>query len=86
MRLLFLQNDLGSPAGVLLEEAEAHGAQCSVVIPYQGISRDPDLPGRVPDSPDGFDGIVVLGGVMSVNDEARYPFIEETRALLRRHF
>lgn len=83
MRILFLMNDEGSPPGVLLEETNASGHEASVLVPYKKISHDPRLPGEVPGSSDGFDGLVVLGGAMSILDEADHPFIDQTRSLLR---
>lgn len=83
MRILFLMNDEGSPPGVLLEETKALGHRSSVLVPYKGISHDPSLPGTVPVSPEGFDGLVVLGGAMSILDEASYRFVDQTRHLLR---
>ncbi len=83
MRILFLMNDEGSPPGVLLEETHARGHHPSVLVPYKGISHDPDLPGAVPSSAEGFDGLVVLGGAMSILDEADHPFIDQTRKLMR---
>ena len=83
MRILFLMNDEGSPPGVLLEETLALGHHASVLVPYKQISHDPTLPGDVPSSSDGFDGLVVLGGAMSILDEADFPFVDQTRQLLR---
>ena len=83
MRILFLMNDEGSPPGVLLEETERLGHSASILVPYKGISHDPSLAGTVPTSADGFDGLVVLGGAMSILDEASYPFIDQTRQLFR---
>tara|TARA_E500000305_G_C3996577_1_gene224900 strand:+ start:516 stop:1259 length:744 start_codon:yes stop_codon:yes gene_type:complete len=83
MRILFLMNDEGSPPGVLLEETQALGHQPSVLVPYKNISHDLELPGSVPTTPDGFDGLVVLGGAMSILDEADYPFVDQTRHLFR---
>ena len=83
MRILFLMNDEGSPPGVLLEETQALGHQPSVLVPYKNISHDPELPGSVPTTPDGFDGLVVLGGAMSILDEADHPFIDQIRQLMR---
>ncbi len=83
MRILFLMNDEGSPPGVLLEETETLGHRPSVLVPYKGISHDPDLPGDVPTSAEGFDGLVVLGGAMSILDEADHPFVDQTRRLFR---
>ncbi len=83
MRILFLMNDEGSPPGVLLEETQSLGHRPSVLVPYKNISHNPDLPGSVPSSPDGFDGLVVLGGAMSILDEADHAFIDPTRQLMR---
>lgn len=76
-------NDEGSPPGVLLEETETLGHRASVLVPYKNISHDPDLPGSVPTSPNEFDGLVVLGGAMSILDEADHAFIDPTRQLMR---
>jgi len=81
MRILFLMNDEGSPPGVLGEETRALSHTTSVLVPYKGISYDPSLPGTVPTSADGFDGLVVLGGAMSILDETDYPFVDQTRKL-----
>ena len=81
MRILFLMNDEGSPPGVLGEETRALSHSTSVLVPYKGISYDTSLPGTVPTSADEFDGLVVLGGAMSILDEVNYPFVDQTRKL-----
>jgi GMP synthase (glutamine-hydrolysing) len=84
MRLLFLVNDVTSPPGVLLEEAQAADADCDVRLVHYGFG-DPSLPlDPVPETTAGHDGLVIMGGPMGVYEAARYPFIEETRALIRR--
>jgi len=83
MRILFLMNDEGSPPGVLLEETNVLGYDASVLVPYKNISHDPKMSGGVPVSSEGFDGLVVLGGAMSILDEADHPFVDQTRRLLR---
>ena len=83
-RILFLQNDKGSPGGVLLDEARAQGAEAHVLTPYPGKRADPAaLADAVPAAPDGYDGVVILGGVMSVNDRDTHPFLSETETLIR---
>lgn len=84
MRILFLQNDLGSPPGLLGAEAHRRGAAMNVIVPHEGLSSDPRLPGNVPDTPDGFDGLIILGGIMSITNRDAYPFIGETERLIRR--
>ncbi len=84
MRLLFLVNDVTSPPGVLLEEARAAGAECDVRLVHYGFG-DPATPlAPVPETAGDHDGLVVMGGPMGVYEADRYPFIEETRALIRR--
>ncbi|HEX7777040.1 MAG TPA: type 1 glutamine amidotransferase [Parvibaculum sp.] len=84
MRLLFLVNDVTSPPGVLLEEAQGAGAECDVRLVHYGFG-DPATPlAPVPEAAEGYDGLVVMGGPMGVYEAAQYPFIEETRALIRR--
>ncbi|MDR3498193.1 MAG: type 1 glutamine amidotransferase [Parvibaculum sp.] len=84
MRILFLVNDVTSPPGVLLEEAQGRGAECDVRVIHYGFG-DPKTPlAPVPETAEGHDGLVVMGGPMGVYEAARYPFIEETRALIRR--
>jgi GMP synthase-like glutamine amidotransferase len=75
MRLLVLQNDPISPAGAVGERLRQHGAALDVLQPLHG---DP-----LPESPAGYDGALVLGGVMGANDEAAYPALAPMRDLLR---
>jgi GMP synthase (glutamine-hydrolysing) len=84
MRILFLVNDVTSPPGVLLEEAQGRGAECDVRVIHYGFG-DPKTPlDAVPEMASAHDGLVIMGGPMGVYEAARYPFIEETRALIRR--
>ena len=83
MRILFLVNDVTSPPGVLLEEARARGADCDVRLIHYGFG-DPALPLEpVPGSHEAHDALVVMGGPMGVYEADAYPFIEETRKLIR---
>ncbi len=75
MNILYLVNEESSGPGVLLEEANARGATHTIVRTFV------DEP--VPVSPDGYDGLVVMGGIMGVYQDTEYPFIEDTRALMR---
>ncbi|MBO6633334.1 type 1 glutamine amidotransferase [Parvibaculum sp.] len=84
MHILYLVNALDSGPGVLLDEAARAGAKATLI--HTTDMRDMTS-GAVRDVPDGvedFDGLVVLGGAMGVYDEARHPFIDKTRKLIRR--
>lgn len=74
MRFLIIQNDPYSPAGIVGERMAARGWQPVVVHPLHG--------GALPPSPAGFAGAVILGGVMSANDDDKYPALVTMRRLL----
>lgn len=76
MRILILQNDPITPAGIVAERIAARPGTTAVVVhPHSGDS--------LPDAADGFAAAVVLGGPMSATDEARYPAIAPMLDLLR---
>jgi GMP synthase (glutamine-hydrolysing) len=75
MHILYLVNEVNSGPGVLLEEATAQGATHSIVRTFVG---EP-----VPANHEGYDGLVVMGGIMGVYQDTEFPFIEDTRALMR---
>ncbi|MGB5092499.1 MAG: type 1 glutamine amidotransferase [Parvibaculum sp.] len=83
MRLLFLVNDVTSPPGVLEEEARRRGADCDVRLIHYGFGDKTLKLDEVPTSPREHDGLIVMGGPMGVYEDATYPFIEQTRALIR---
>ncbi len=56
------------------------------VLDERGIARDtvrPDLGQPVPAAPEGFAGILVMGGPMAVYEEARYPWLRDEHRLLQ---
>ncbi len=75
MRILVLQNDPASPAGAVAERLAARGADLEIRHAFHG--------GALPASPDGYAGAIVLGGVMSANDDDKYPALAPMRRLLR---
>jgi GMP synthase-like glutamine amidotransferase len=75
MRFLVIQNDQLSTAGMVGERMAARGAELVVVQPHKD--------GVLPESSHGFAGALVLGGVMSANDDALYPTFAPMRQLLR---
>ena len=84
MHILYLVNALDCGPGVLLNEAHEAGADATLILTTEqrdmatGETRD------VPSEADEFDAMVVLGGPMGVYEEADYPFIDKTRALIHR--
>ncbi|MEX0840110.1 MAG: type 1 glutamine amidotransferase [Parvibaculum sp.] len=83
MHILYLVNALDSGPGVLLEEAAQADAEATLI--HAPEARDL-VSGEIRDVPgdaEGFDGLVILGGVMGVYEDDRHPFIEKTRRLLR---
>jgi len=72
-RLLVVQHEPSSPAGLLAGAAAAVGVELQVV----------EAPGRpVPVSLDGADGLVVLGGAMDFDQTATYPHLARTTDLI----
>ena len=75
MRFLVLQNDPASPPGAVAERLATHGAELEVRRALHGD--------QLPSSPAGYAGAIVLGGVMSANDDDKYPALAPMRQLLR---
>lgn len=84
MRILYLVNALDSPPGVLLDEAARAGASAVQIDTVAGRDMATGEARDVPETTEGFEGLVVMGGVMGVYEEDRYPFIDRTRKLVRR--
>ncbi len=75
MRILVLQHDPLSPAGAVAERLAARGADLEVRHALHG--------GELPAAPNGYAGAIVLGGVMSANDDDKFPALAPMRQLLR---
>ena len=84
MHILYLVNALDSPPGVLLDEAARMGAGATQIDTVNGRDMETGEARGVPVAADGFDALVVLGGVMGVYEAEKYPFIEESKRLVRR--
>ena len=71
-----------APSGLIGETILDKGGFYDTILPGQGFaSWSPlDYPG-LPDSPADYDGLVILGGPMSANDEADYPWLRDLGAL-----
>ena len=85
MHILYLVNALDSPPGVLLDEATRMGASATQIDTVNGRDMGSGDARGVPEAADDFDALVVLGGVMGVYEADNYPFIEESKRLVR-HF
>lgn len=75
MRVLVLQHIACEPPGVYEDVLHAHGAELVRVEIDEGE--------QLPELRD-FDGIVAMGGPMSVNDEAEQPWLVEEKRLIAR--
>lgn len=65
MRILVIENDPSTPAGIVGERMALRGAVADTVQPHDG--------GSLPGSHDGYDAALVLGGPMAADDDANYP-------------
>ncbi|MEM1165683.1 MAG: type 1 glutamine amidotransferase [Planctomycetota bacterium] len=75
MRIAVLQHVPFEGPAAIASWADAHGHELSVVHLYQGQT--------LPEAGQ-FDALVVMGGPMSVHDEADHPWLASERALIRR--
>ena len=73
-RLLVVQHEPSCPPGLLAVAADATGVGLQLVE----APRDP-----VPATPDGADGLVVLGGEMDADETDAYPHLARTMELVR---
>jgi GMP synthase (glutamine-hydrolysing) len=77
MNILVLQHCPVTPIGVLGEALTERGATLDRRMPHHSEA--------MPDAPEGFDGLVLLGGPMHAGDDAGYPAFQPMLALIR-HF
>lgn len=85
MHILYLVNALDSPPGVLLDEARRAGASATQIDTVNSRDMETGEARGVPEAAEGFDALMLLGGAMGVYEADRYPFIEESKRLVR-HF
>ena len=72
--LHIIQNDPEVPPGTIADYLEANGIFYSIHHPY--------LAEPLPDLRD-VSGLIVLGGAMGANDDARHPFLRELKLFIR---
>lgn len=73
-QVLVVQPDDDDPLGRFTDWLNGHGIAVDTVRPYKGDV----VPDRLT-----ADGLIVLGGEMSSNDDAAHPWLEDVRGLLR---
>jgi len=76
MTILVLQHCPVTPVGVVGEVLRERGAELDIRMPHHGD--------RMPAAPEGFDGLVVLGGPMHAGNDAGHPAFPPMLALIRR--
>jgi len=69
-----IQNDPEVPVGIIGEELQRRGVEQKVVRLYDGEQ----LPGLT-----GISAVIVLGGAMGANDDARHPFLTNLKQFIR---
>ena len=73
-RVLVVEHDQAGPVGLVGERLRAAGCLVQTVGPDAGVP--------VPRTPDGVDGVIVLGGPMGPTDDDVAPWLPDVRALL----
>ncbi len=76
MRILVVQHDREDPAGVVGERLAARGATLVPTLLPAGET--------FPDGPEGYDGLVLMGGPMSAADDDRHPYYARLHRTVRR--
>ena len=74
-RILVVQSSGHAPGGNFCKELERLGARLDVVMPVDGAP--------LPESPDGYDGLVVLGGPQHAYDDGANPYFGPLMRLMR---
>ena len=75
-RLLIVQNNLDSPAGIVQEQAQARGIESTIILGSERL--------ELPTSTTTFDGLLILGGTLGAMDDERAPYFLPLMTLARR--
>lgn len=75
MNLLVIQSSDRDPAGVVGDFIESNGGRLHIYRPTQSQT--------LPETDDGFDGLIVLGGAMSAWEDESYPHLRQTVHLIQ---
>lgn len=73
MRVLVVENFVGTPLGQVGPALTGAGAEVDLRRAWQGDA--------IPETPAGYDGLVVLGGEQSAMDDAEHPYLPRLAAL-----
>lgn len=76
MRILVVQHDREDPTGVVGESLAARGAELVTTLPHLGQA--------LPAGPDGYDGLLLMGGPMCAADDKGHPYFPDLHGLVRR--
>lgn len=75
LRVLAIQNYEGTVLGQIATALDEAGAETELLRPHAGD--------RLPDAPDGYDALVVLGGAQNARADAEYPYLPKLAGLIR---
>jgi GMP synthase-like glutamine amidotransferase len=82
---LMIVPEATAPAGLIGETLVGEGASYDTILPVEGFaSRSPFSYPGIPAEIGDHAGLIVLGGPMSANDTAKYPFLADTMSLARK--
>lgn len=84
MRILTVLNNSHDPAGIFGEAILRRGGWYDALLAPEGrLSVDPTREVRIPATPGDYDGLIVLGGLMSADDDAEHPHLVPLMELMR---
>lgn len=75
MRIAVIDNTRFSPLGLVGQALDEAGANVTRFTPFES--------GTLPDGPEGWDGLVVMGGEQSALDDDLHPYLPRLAALMR---
>jgi GMP synthase-like glutamine amidotransferase len=85
MRILTVLNNKHAPAGLFGEAILRRGGWYDALLaPELRLSTDPTVETPVPSEPGDYDGLIVLGGLMSADEDEEHPHLEPLTRLMRR--
>ncbi|HWA49143.1 MAG TPA: type 1 glutamine amidotransferase [Dongiaceae bacterium] len=84
-KFLIIVPDPAAQAGLVGETLVNSGAEYDAILPTERYATQAPFayPG-IPQIPGDYAGLIVLGGPMSANDEAEFPFLGETMELIHK--
>ncbi len=84
MRILTVLNNSHDPAGIFGEAILRRGGWYDALLAPEGrLSANPTVGRAVPTEPGDYDGLIVLGGLMSADEDAEHPHLVPLMELMR---